>query len=539
MSPDRLTEYQRKRRFNSTPEPAGKVAPRQLAVSRFVVQKHAASRLHYDFRLEHDGVLLSWAVPKGPSLNPAEKRLAVHVEDHPVEYFDFEGRIPEGEYGGGTVMVWDWGGVRWLGADVDAMLSRGDLKFELYGRKLKGTFALVGGRNGKDWLLIKKQDEAAAEDPVTDLDLSVLSGRGMDQVREAEERTWHSGQPAAEQGGDASVVNNLPGARRGAFPRAFSPMLATATRAPFDDPSWSYEIKLDGFRTLALVQGGKVKLLSRRGQDATRQFAELNQLAMLCRSETAVLDGEVVALDEEGRPSFGRLQERTGWKGGSSGAEPHGSIPIVYYVFDILYDNGLNLTDVPLADRRGLLRSRLLDGPSVRVMDSFGGEDGSLLFQLVQQQGQEGVIAKRLDSRYQPGKRSKDWLKVKAIRDQSCAVVGYTAPQGGRKHFGSLALAVVDEGQLVYAGQVGSGFDEKTLRGVLELLSARRQDAPPAGLRNHAAAPRGMVWVEPELVAQVKYTEWTREGLLRQATFLGLRTDQAIEDCRREELPGA
>ncbi|GAC1335130.1 MAG: hypothetical protein NVSMB17_17670 [Candidatus Dormibacteria bacterium] len=536
MSPDRLTEYQRKRSFGTTPEPAGKVAPRLAAVSRFVVQKHAASRLHYDFRLEHDGVLLSWAVPKGPSLNPAEKRLAVHVEDHPVEYFDFEGRIPAGEYGGGTVMVWDWGGVRWLGADVDDMLARGDLKFELYGRKLKGTFALVGGRNGKDWLLIKKKDELASETPVADLDRSVLSGRGMDEISSAAERVWHSRVKASEQGGGAGAVIDLQGAARARFPATFAPMLATAAAAPFDDPVWSYEIKLDGFRTLALVRDGKVKLLSRRGQDATRQFAELGQLAQLCRSGTAVLDGEVVALDEEGRPSFGRLQERTGWKGGRSGAEPHGSIPIVYYVFDILYDEGLLLTDVSLAERRHLLRTRLLDGPSVRLMESFDGTDGSLLFQLVQQQGQEGVVAKRLDSRYQPGKRSKDWLKVKAIRDQSCVVVGYTPPQGGRKHLGSLALAVLDDGDLVYAGQVGSGFDEKTLKSLLEALTPRRLERAPEGLGNHAAAPRGVAWVEPGLVVSVKYNEWTREGLLRQATFLGLRVDQVIEDCRREEI---
>ena len=536
MSPDRLTEYQRKRSFGTTPEPAGVVAPRTGGISRFVVQKHEASRLHYDFRLEHDGVLLSWAVPKGPSLNPADKRLSVHVEDHPVEYFDFEGRIPKGEYGGGTVMVWDWGGVRWLGADVDAMLQKGDVKFELYGRKLKGTFALVGGRNGKDWLLIKKRDDAATVDPVTDLDRSVLSGRSMAEIAGAEERVWHSGVSAAGQGGGSTGFIDLSKAREAPFPTTFEPMLATATKAAFDDARWSYELKLDGFRTLALLRKGKVKLLSRRGQDATRQFPELAQLTTLSRSESAVLDGEVVALDEEGLPSFGRLQERTGWKGGQSGAAPHASIPIVYYAFDILYDNGLSLLDVPLVERRRLLMARLLDGPSIRRLDSFAGDDGKLVFQLVQQQGQEGVVAKRLDSRYSPGKRSKDWLKVKAIRDQACAVVGYTPPQGGRKHFGSLALAVLDDRRLTYAGQVGSGFDEKTLAAIIGELGGRVSGAVAQRVDRREAAPREVVWVEPDLVCLVKYNEWTREGLLRQPTFMGMRPDLGVDDCRREAV---
>ena len=538
MSPDKLTEYRRKRSFGTTPEPAGQVGPKSAGISRFVVQKHAASRLHYDFRLEHDGVLLSWAVPKGPSLNPADKRLAVHVEDHPVEYFDFEGRIPRGEYGGGTVMVWDWGGVRWLGPDVDEMLKKGDVKFELYGRKLKGTFALVGGRNGKDWLLIKKRDEAATEAPVTDLDRSVLSGRSMDEIGSADERVWHSGVDARNQVAGTTAFIDLSQAHAAPFPTTFEPMLATATSKPFDDPKWSYEIKLDGFRTLALVRNGKVKLLSRRGGDATRQFPELSQLAILSRSHAAVLDGEVVALDEEGMPSFGRLQERTGWKGGSSGNAPHASIPIVFYVFDIVHDNGLSLVDVPLAERRRLLAARLLDGPSVRLLDSFGGEDGSLLYQLVQQQGQEGLVAKRLNSRYLPGKRSKDWLKVKAIRDQACAVVGYTPPQGGRKYLGSLALAVLADDGLVYAGQAGSGFDEKTLKEVFKELEARRSDGVADRVRDRRLAPANVVWVEPELVCAVKYNEWTREGLLRQATFLGMRPDLTVEDCRKETVAG-
>ncbi|MGI8607923.1 MAG: non-homologous end-joining DNA ligase [Candidatus Dormibacteria bacterium] len=536
MSPDRLTEYQRKRAFDSTPEPAGKVAPRSAGITRFVVQKHAASRLHYDLRLQHDGVLLSWAVPKGPSVNPAEKRLAVHVEDHPVEYFDFEGRIPSGEYGGGTVMVWDWGGVRWLGEDVDQMLKRGDLKFELYGRKLKGAFALVGGRDGKDWLLLKKRDDGASEAPVSELDRSVQSGRTMEEIAAATERVWHSRVDARQQVGGSTAFIDLGKATKAPFPTAFEPMLASSAEAAFDDPKWSYEIKLDGFRTIALVRDGKVKLLSRRGVDATRQFPELAQLGTLVRSSSAVLDGEVVAIDDQGLPSFGRLQERTGWKGGRSSTSPHPAIPILFYVFDILYDDGLSLLEVPLQERRRLLKARVLDGPGVRLLDGFGGEDGTALLAAIRQQGQEGVVAKRLNSRYTPGKRSRDWVKVKAIRTQDCVIVGFTPPQGGRRHFGSLALAVLARGRLSYAGQVGSGFDEATLGRVLGRLEQHPLGTDDS-LGNRAAAPNEVTWVKPELVCAVKYNEWTRDRLLRQATFIGLRPDKSVEDCLRDGPP--
>ncbi|MEA2645132.1 MAG: bifunctional non-ous end joining protein LigD [Chloroflexota bacterium] len=512
-----------------------------------MVQKHAASRLHYDFRLEHAGVLLSWAVPKGPSVRPADKRLAVHVEDHPVDYFDFEGTIPKGEYGGGTVMVWDWGGVRWLpphgaptGApvgpdDVDDMIERGDLKFELFGRKIRGAYAIVGGRSGKDWLLIKKRDHGARDDhDVTEEDRSVLSGRSMEEIAAAGERVWHSNQPAGGQGGHTTGFIDLSKGRKASFPSAVEPMLATASAKPFDDPGWSYEIKLDGFRTLALVRNGKVKLLSRRGLDATRQYPELQELALLTRGREAVLDGEVVALDEEGTMSFGRLQERTGWKGGRAGHEPHPSIPIVYYVFDLLHDDGYSLVDVPLVERRKLLTARLLDGPHTRLLDSYGGTDGKLLYQAVKSQGGEGVVAKKLGSRYQPAKRSKDWLKIKANREQACAVVGFTPPQGGRKHLGSLAVGVIDGGHMAYAGQVGSGFNEALLRELESVLRKAALKGPPNGMANLEMAPREITWVKPQLVCEVKYNEWTRDGVLRQPTFLRVQPDMAVEDCVKD-----
>ena len=531
--PDKLQDYRRKRSFDKTPEPAGQVRPR-VGISRFVVQKHAASRLHYDFRLEIGGVLVSWAIPKGPSLNPHDRRLAVHVEDHPIEYFDFEGTIPKGEYGGGTVMVWDWGGVRWLGDDPQAMLDRHDLKFELFGRKLRGAFAIVGGRgDDKAWFLIKKRDYGASEDDVTRQDRSVLSGRAMEEIAAAGSRVWHSNRPAAEQGQDAGAFADLRRAVKAPFPTEVLPMLASPEPKPFDSPEWGFELKLDGFRTIALVRNGKVKLLSRRGSDATKQFPELHDLGVLLRSREAVLDGEVVALGEDGIPSFGRLQERTGWKGGKSSTEPDPSIAILYYVFDLLYDDGYELFSVPLRERRGLLMARLLDGPSIRLLDVFDGTDGTRLFEAAGAQGQEGVIAKKLKSVYTPGSRSKSWLKIKAIREQSCAIVGFTPPQGGRRHFGSLALAVLDDGKLSYAGQVGSGFDERALNAIMALLRPIVVDKPP-GVARHSLAPKETIWVRPELVCDVKYNEWTRERLLRQATFLKMRPDLTIEDCRRE-----
>jgi bifunctional non-homologous end joining protein LigD len=530
--PDKLQEYRRKRSFDKTPEPAGKVRPRP-GISRFVVQKHAASRLHYDFRLEMGGVLVSWAIPKGPSMNPADRRLAVHVEDHPIEYFDFEGTIPKGEYGGGTVMVWDWGGVRWLGDDPEAMLARHDLKFELSGRKLRGAFAMVGGRgDDKAWFLIKKRDYGGTADDVTRRDRSVLSGRSMEEIAAAGGRVWHSNLPAAEQGVEAGGLADLGKAKRAPFPTAVEPMLASAERKPFNHPDWTFEIKLDGFRILALVRDGKLKLLTRRGLDATKQFPELLDLGVLLRSREAVLDGEVIALGEDGLPSFGRLQERSGWKGGKTGREPHPTIPVVYYVFDLVYDDGYSLFDVPLRERRRLLMARVLDGPSVRLLDSFGGGDGILVFETARAQGQEGVVAKKLTSTYVPGSRTKNWLKIKAFREQSFVIVGFTAPQGGRQYFGSLALAVLDDDQLTYAGQVG-GFDERTLSQIRDLLKPLMV-GKPEGIARHNLAPKDTTWVRPELVCDVKYNEWTRGKILRQPTFLRLRPDLTIEDCRRE-----
>jgi bifunctional non-homologous end joining protein LigD len=425
--------------------------------------------------------------------------------------------------------------VRWLGDAPEAMMAKHDLKFELFGRKLRGAYAIVGGR-GEDnaWFLIKKRDHGAGEADVAELDRSVLSGRSMDEIAAAGTRVWHSDRPAAEQGMGAAGFADLRQAKKASFPVTIEPMLAHPETRAFNDPEWSFELKLDGFRTLALVRSGKVRLLSRRGGDATKQFPELHDLGVLLRSREAVLDGEVVAIDEDGLPSFGRLQERTGWKGGRTGREPHATIPILYYVFDILYDDGYSLLGVPLRERRRLMMARLLDGPSVRLLETFGGSDGVVLFEAAKAQGQEGVVAKKLNSIYTPGKRSRSWLKIKANREQSCVVVGFTPPQGGREHFGSLALAVLDDGRLSYAGQVGSGFDGRMLDQLMKVLKPLVVKSPTRGLARKELAPKEVTWVTPELVCDVKYNEWTREKILRQPTFLRMRPDLTVDDCRRE-----
>ncbi|MHB8571443.1 MAG: DNA ligase D [Candidatus Dormibacteria bacterium] len=532
-----LEEYRRKRRFEVTPEPDGTLDPGAPAgVLRFVVHRHAATRLHYDLRLEMGGALASWAVPRGPSLDPADRRLAVHVEDHPMGYFDFEGVIPKGEYGGGTVMVWDWGTVTYRQPDVPAMMQKGDLKFDLVGRKLQGAFALVGGRNGKDWLLIKKNDFAATPgEDVTRHDRSVLSGRTTAEIAAEADRTWHSNLPA-----DGQELASLPpflelaGSRPAPLPARPLPMLATRIdRIPAGD-GWSCEPKLDGFRLLASVRLGQVRLWSRSGADATRLFPELSALGGLARVP-ALLDGEVVALDQGGAPSFSLLQQRTGWHGGRSGREPHPEIPVVFYCFDVLHAAGLDLTSMPLRERRRVLSAILLPGPAVRLVEHFPGADAPLLLEGMRAAGQEGIVLKREPSPYFPGARSRDWLKLKVNRDQDCAVVGYTQPQGGRQGLGSLALAVWDQDHLSYCGQAGSGLDQRELAELSAALEAARRDGPPEGLTNAPGA--GITWVEPRLVCRVRYTEWTRDGHLRHPTFIDLRADKLPADCTRDDVP--
>ena len=537
-----LDTYRRKRDFGRTPEPSGDeaFAPPPKQGRRFVVQRHRATRLHYDFRLEIGDVLVSWAVPRGPSLNPADRRMAVHVEDHPLSYFDFEGVIPKGEYGGGDVIVWDWG--TWEPEETDdpaKAVRDGELKFRLNGQKLRGRFTLVRIRSDDpskdDWLLIHKRDEFA--DPDWDVDAlpgSVKTGRTNDEVAAGADAVWDSRAPAAE----ASI--DLAGARDAPLPDFIEPMKATAGDKPFDDPDWIFELKLDGYRIEAVVDGPSVRLWTRNRQDAARYFPDLAAARPTwIRADQAIVDGEVVALDEEGKPTFSLLQDRAGM--GRFGPRPAGAnksrkrddgfvAPVVYYVFDLLYHDGRLLLDVPLGQRKRLLRSVLREHAAVRFGSHVEG-DGRAFHDVVAEQGLEGLIAKLKASRYEPGRRARSWLKIKIRREQEVVVVGYEPGRGARADLGSLILGVYDGDELRYVGEVGSGLDARTIRQLKAELDAHQVDDPPVV---NAPRIRGAVWSEPRLVVRVEFSEWTDDGLLRQAAYKGLEIAKDPRSVVRE-----
>ena len=513
--PRSLSEYQRKRDFSKTSEPKG--APDASGGNRFVVQKHWATRLHYDFRLEMEGVLVSWAIPKGPTLNPAERRLAAHVEDHPVSYYDFEGTIPKGEYGGGTVMVWDWGTYALEESTPAESLRRGEVKFRLNGVRLTGRYALVRTRSDKDWLLIKKKDEAA--DPSFDIqhfDTSVKTGRTKEEIEQGQDAVWSSRRDA---GGGGLI--NLANAEKGPMPRTLEPMKAQLVDAAFDDDRWLFEVKWDGIRLVSFIDNGKVSLQTRAGRIVDDEYPQLQAVSRLVKAKQAVLDGEIVALDEEGRPSFQLLQNR--------GKEPH---PMQYVVFDIVYLDGQRLFRVPLEDRKRLLRDIVRDSDLLKYSEHVLGE-GKAFFKAAQQKQLEGIVAKLRDSPYQPGMRSSAWLKIKAVRQQEVVIGGFTEPRGGRRHFGALIVGVYEDGKFVYAGHVGGGFDERSLESLAKLMKPLTVKTSPFS----GEPPRGNekpTWVRPKLVAEVKFAEWTRDGVMRQPVFLGLRDDVDPREVRRE-----
>ena len=513
--PRSLSEYQRKRDFSKTSEPKG--APDASGGNRFVVQKHWATRLHYDFRLEMEGVLVSWAIPKGPTLNPAERRLAAHVEDHPVSYYDFEGTIPKGEYGGGTVMVWDWGTYALEESTPAESLRRGEVKLRLNGVRLTGRYALVRTRSDKDWLLIKKKDEAA--DPSFDIqhfDTSVKTGRTKEEIEQGQDAVWSSRRDA---GGGGLI--NLANAEKGPMPRTLEPMKAQLVDAAFDDDRWLFEVKWDGIRLVSFIDNGKVSLQTRAGRIVDDEYPQLQAVSRLVKAKQAVLDGEIVALDEEGRPSFQLLQNR--------GKEPH---PMQYVVFDIVYLDGQRLFRVPLEDRKRLLRDIVRDSDLLKYSEHVLGE-GKAFFKAAQQKQLEGIVAKLRDSPYQPGMRSSAWLKIKAVRQQEVVIGGFTEPRGGRRHFGALIVGVYEDGKFVYAGHVGGGFDERSLESLAKLMKPLTVKTSPFS----GEPPRGNekpTWVRPKLVAEVKFAEWTRDGVMRQPVFLGLRDDVDPREVRRE-----
>jgi bifunctional non-homologous end joining protein LigD len=516
-----------------TPEPPPGPGASPATALTFVVQKHAARRLHYDFRLEAADVLKSWAVPHGPSADPAEKRLAVQVEDHPLDYARFEGVIPRGEYGAGEVIVWDEGTYLPLDEDrpvtdrpaaeaaVARGLAAGKLTVLLRGRKLRGAWTLVHMRAAaKNWLLIKRPEaEADAARDALAADRSVRSGLTIADL-EAGRRPTAAARPAPGR-----EARTLPGARRAAMPTAPRPMLPTLTDRPFSHPDWLFEPKLDGYRTVALLRpGAAVRLLSRNGVDISDHYPTLVADFERLGARAVVLDGEVVALDEAGRPSFQRLQ----------GARREGAHPrtrLVYYVFDLLYADGYDLRAAPLEARKALLESLLSPTERVRLLEHFAG-DGREAYEAAVAHGLEGLIAKQRQSRYETGRRSRHWLKVKATCSDEFVVGGFTRGTGARAGaFGALLLGQYDaEGRLLPVGHVGTGFDARALAALRRQLDVLRTDSCPFARR--PALNAAATWVEPKLVAEVKFAERTRDGQLRTPVFVGLREDKRPADVR-------
>lgn len=525
-----LEKYNKMRDFSKTPEPSGKTKRTKSRTLQFVIQKHNASRLHYDFRLEHNGVLLSWAVPKGPSLNPADKRLAVQTEDHPFEYRKFEGLIPKGEYGGGEVIIWDKGSFypERDGAPVKDLreaekviadgMRRGNLKFTLDGDKLHGSWALVKLKNKeKDWLLIKHTDDFSAVDrEVVDEDESVVSGRTIEDLQEK------FGTKAAKRTTNAASKRVNAKARKSAYPPVIQPMLASLAPEPFSKEGWIYEPKFDGIRAIAYIHNGNVRLLSRRGLDLTGRYPVLADALSLQKGDL-VLDGEIVAFDNQGRPSFQLLQQRSGLSRSTDVRQAEGTIPIQFYAFDILYKDGALMVNKPLSDRKNELKKVLVQNDSIRLVDKIEGS-GEDAFRACVENGLEGILAKRADSLYEIGKRSKSWLKVKATRSDDFVICGYTAGNGSRSNlFGALVLGYYKDGELKYAGSVGTGFTEKSMQAILKTLKGLEMKSCP--FSEKAACKLKATWLKPVVVAQVKYAEFTRDMILRVPVFQHLRSD--------------
>jgi bifunctional non-homologous end joining protein LigD len=515
--PDPLGPYRAKRSLERTPEPAGSLsAGAAMAGGLFVVHKHAARRLHFDLRLEMEGVLRSWAVPKGPSYDTADKRLAVHVEDHPLEYGDFEGLIPEGNYGAGAVIVWDRG--RWVPLeDPIEGLAKGKLLFELHGLKLHGRWTLVKiKKSDKEWLFIKERDGYASSAGAMPPEESVLSGLTVEDLK--------AGRTPAETLRQELIRLGAP--RREVQPDGVQLMLAESRDQPFSGAGWLFELKLDGYRVLG-ARNGAARLLSRNQNDLSVCFPEVVRALRALPLDRLVLDGEVVALDDAGRPSFQRLQQRGQLRRPLDIRHAAVRIPVTFYAFDLLGFEDFDLRPLQLADRKALLRRVVPSSGVIRFLDHFE-EDGEVLYQQVQKLGLEGIVAKRGDSPYRAG-RSATWLKIRTRRSDDFVIVGFTAPKGSRSGFGALYLAQYVGGELTFSGRAGSGFSEPQLATVrAQLEKIQRRDPPCTG---PIPKDKGTNWVEPTLVCEVEYTEWTEEGLLRQPVFLRFRDDKRPEEC--------
>jgi bifunctional non-homologous end joining protein LigD len=535
-----LELYNKKRDFGITPEPKGKVVKNKGETLAYVIQKHRASHMHYDFRLELEGVLLSWAVPKGPSYDPTVKRLAMHVEDHPIEYGTFEGTIPAKQYGGGTVMLWDRG--VWIPkGDPVADYKRGRMKFELDGEKLHGSWMLVrshGGKYDKDkaWFLIKERDEHARPEAegtvVEDEPNSVASGRSLEEIAADPDRVWHSTKSVAENVKTGAVKKEKPrfdaalkGARKAAFPDFVEPELATLVKEAPAGGEWVHEMKLDGYRMLCRIANGEVQMISRNGKDWTANFPGIARCVARLPVETAWLDGEVVVMEADGRTSFQALQNAL--------STDHAS-KLHYFAFDLMYLNGYDLRGAPLLERKRVLESLLAGAPSALRFSSHIEGSGAEFFKQACKLKLEGMISKRIESAYLGG-RCRDWLKVKCSMRQELVIGGYTDPEGARAGFGALLLGVYEpDGTLRYSGKVGTGFNDATLKSMHKQLRALEIKQPAFSNPPRGYEAKGAHWIKPELVAEVEFTEWTNDGTLRHPSFQGLREDKKATDVVRE-----
>ncbi len=543
---DALLRYRQKRDFGKTPEPETGL-PEEHGDLTFVIQQHAATRMHWDFRLEVDGVLVSWAVPKGPSLNTKDKRMAAHVEDHPFDYGGFEGVIPKGNYGAGQVIVWDngtyspdeggiysWGNKAEGSARLLAEIDAGKVSIFLRGKKLQGSWTLVRiAKDPKTWLLIKHRDEHVSTRDVLEEDRSVLSGLTIKDLKEG-----RMPRIAADAGGAPH-----PEARKASFPDAKTvrPMLATLVEAPFSRSGWLFEPKLDGVRTLAFLRDGAVELRSRRGNPMSVQYPEVVRAIEQQPSATAVFDGEIVAINEHGAPDFQELQSRINLSKPAEVERAAAKTPVYYYVFDLLYLNGYDLRQVPLVERKAQLLRALKQSDHIKLVDHVM-EDGEALYKASVELGFEGIVAKRATSVYESDTRSRAWLKAKSVQEQEFVVGGYTEGEGSRsKTFGGLLVGYYDGKDLRFASSVGSGLSDSVLAAVKSQLARLKSDSSPfvnpptvIGGRWSGGKSARCLWVKPELVAQVRFTAWTRDGNLRAPVFQGMRTDVDARSVRRE-----